>query len=125
MGGIVNALVAPFKAAFNGIAYAWNSTIGKFSVRIPSWVPKIGGNGFDMPDIPYLAEGGIVTAPTLAMIGEKGPEAVIPLTGRNAGVGGTNYITINVQGADPQAVVKALQTYNRTAGPIPVNTRAN
>ena len=36
-----------------------------------------------------------------------------------------NNITINVQGADPQAVVKALQTYNRTAGPIPVNTRAN
>ena len=123
MGGIVNALVAPFKAAFNGIARAWNDTIGKFSVRIPSWVPKIGGNGFDMPDIPYLAEGGIVTGPTLAMIGEKGPEAVIPLTGRNAGVGGTNYITVNVSGADPQAVVQALQKYVRQSGPVPVNIR--
>lgn len=30
-------------------------------------------------DIPWLAEGGVVTGPTLAMIGEAGPEAVIPL----------------------------------------------
>lgn len=36
-----------------------------------------------------------------------------------------NNVTINVQGADPNAVVRALQDYNRTAGPIPVNTRAN
>ena len=31
------------------------------------------------PDIPLLASGGIVTDPTLAMVGEAGPEAVIPL----------------------------------------------
>ena len=49
------------------------------------------------------------------------------LSSNDRGMGGAagNNITINVQGADPQAVVKALQTYNRTAGPIPVNTRAN
>ena len=35
-----------------------------------------------VPNIPYLAEGGIVTGPTLAMIGESGPEAVIPLTAK-------------------------------------------
>ena len=75
-----------------------------------------------------LAEGGILTRPTLAMVAESGPEAVIPLNrlGGMGGMGGTgNTITINVQGADPQAVVRALQQYNRTAGPIPVNTRAN
>lgn len=33
--------------------------------------------------IPFLAEGGIVTKPTLAMIGEAGPEAVIPLKNHN------------------------------------------
>lgn len=32
--------------------------------------------------IPKLAKGGIVTSPTLAIIGEKGPEAVIPLSGK-------------------------------------------
>ena len=85
------------------------------------------GGGIDLaPLIPFLGNGGIVNRPTLAVIGEKGPEAVVPLTGRNAGMGGgvTNYITIN-SGADPQAVVRALQNYNRTAGPVPVNTRAN
>jgi len=78
------------------------------------------------PNIPFLANGGIVSRPTLAVIGESGPEAVVPLSGRNAGMGMgvTNYITIN-SGADPQAVVRALQNYNRTAGPVPVNTRAN
>lgn len=43
----------------------------------------------------------------------------------NSAIGGGNTLIVNVQGADPQAVVKALQDYNRTAGPIPVNTRAN
>lgn len=33
----------------------------------------------DAPDIPYLAKGGVITAPTLAVLGEKAPEAVIPL----------------------------------------------
>jgi hypothetical protein len=40
-----------------------------------------------MPNIPMLANGGIVNSPTLALIGERGPEAVIPLTGPNAGAG--------------------------------------
>jgi hypothetical protein len=33
------------------------------------------------PDIPHLATGGIITRPTLALVGEAGPEAVIPLRG--------------------------------------------
>ena len=88
---------------------------------------NIFGGGIDLaPNIPFLSNGGIVSRPTLAVIGESGPEAVVPLSGRNAGMGmgTTNYITIN-SGADPQAVVRALQNYNRTAGPVPVNTRAN
>jgi hypothetical protein len=43
-----------------------------------------------------LAQGGIVTRPTTALIGERGPEAVIPLNGRH-GFGGTN-VTVIVQG---------------------------
>lgn len=51
-----------------------------------------GGSGVEMPRM--MASGGIVTRPTLAMIGEAGPEAVVPL-GRGGG-GGT---TIIVQGS--------------------------
>jgi hypothetical protein len=56
------------------------------------------------------------------MIGERGPEAVIPLN-RAGGMVGGNTVTINVNGGDPMQVVKALQTYVRTIGPVPVNTR--
>jgi hypothetical protein len=36
-----------------------------------------------------MAEGGIVTKPTVALIGEAGPEAVVPLTGKNSPSSGT------------------------------------
>src|SRR5207244_9564659 len=74
------AISAPFKFAFNTIAGFWNNTVGKISFSVPSWVPGLGGKGFDFPKITPLASGGIVTRPTLAMIGEAGPEAVVPLS---------------------------------------------
>ena len=112
-----------YKAIFNGIATLWNNTIGKLSFSVPKWVPGLGGKGFDVPNIPMLANGGIVTSPTLAMIGERGPEAVIPLTGPNAGGGmGGNTVNINVNGGDPNAVVQALRTYMRQNGSIPIRT---
>ena len=110
-----------YKAIFNGIATLWNNTIGKLSFEVPKWVPGLGGKGFDVPNIPMLAAGGIVTSPTLAMIGERGPEAVIPLTGPNAGGGmGGNTVNINVNGGDPNAVVAALRTYMRQNGSVPI-----
>ena len=42
----------------------------------------------------FMANGGIVRRPTLAMIGERGPEAVIPL-GRGGGMGSMN-VTVNI-----------------------------
>jgi hypothetical protein len=32
-----------------------------------------------LPHIPMLASGGLVNAPTLAVVGEAGPEAVVPM----------------------------------------------
>jgi len=119
VSGYVNGLVAVYKGLFNGIATVWNNTVGKLSFKIPGWVPGIGGKGFDVPEIPMLAEGGIVNSPTLAMIGEAGPEAVVPLN--RAGSLGNN-ITINVNGGDPNAVVAALRTYMRQNGSIPIRT---
>jgi hypothetical protein len=49
------------------------------------------------------------------------------LSSNDRGMGGaagqSNNVTINVQGADPNAVVQALQRYVRTSGPVPVNIR--
>jgi hypothetical protein len=110
------------KTIFNGIAAAWNNTFGKLSFKIPGWVPGVGGKGFEVPNIPMLANGGIVTGPTLAMIGEGGEsEAVIPLSRLDQMTGGGgSKVTINVNGGDPNAVVDALRKYYRQNGPLPV-----
>lgn len=91
--GLVSIITAPFRLAFNSIAALWNNTVGKLSFGVPDWVPGMGGKGWDVPDIPMLGDGGIVTRPTLALIGERGAEAVIPLSGRSRGAGG---VTINI-----------------------------
>jgi hypothetical protein len=70
--------------------------------------------------IPRMAEGGIVSSPTLALIGESGPEAVVPLDRMNTGGG----VTINVTGGLAtsaeigESVVNALRAYSRSAGPL-------
>lgn len=47
----------------------------------------------------HLASGGIVSSPTFALIGESGPEAVVPLSGNmGGGIGGAGNITINING---------------------------
>jgi hypothetical protein len=116
----IKGLLAIFKTVFNGIASLWNNSIGKLSFKFPSFVPGLGGKGFDVPNIPMLAQGGIVTSATLAVIGEAGPEAVVPLSRAGEfGMGGSN-VTINVQGGDPQAVVDALRTYMFRNGSIPI-----
>lgn len=93
LGGVFVAvgetIYGAFKRAFNGIAWLWNNTVGRLSFGVPDWVPGMGGKGFDVPDIPMLAKGGIVSRPTLALIGEAGPEAVVPLS-RGGGMG-THY----------------------------------
>jgi hypothetical protein len=73
--------------------------------------------------VPFLGSGGVVSGPTLSVIGESGPEAVVPLDRAGEfgmGGGGDTYVTINVQGADPNAVVQALRKYLANTGPIPI-----
>ena len=86
--GVFRSLVGIAAAPLNAIISAINTVIGGLNslhVSIPKWVPKYGGQTFSLhiPTIPNvaLAEGGIATAPTTALIGEGGePEAVIPLS---------------------------------------------
>ena len=64
------------------------SGLNRISVDIPSWVPGFGGKtfGLSIPKIPYLAKGGIIDSPTLAMVGEAGKEAVVPLENNKGGL---------------------------------------
>jgi hypothetical protein len=120
---LFDGVLGYYKAIFNGIATLWNNTVGKLSFKVPSWVPGLGGKGFSVPSIPMLAEGGMVNSATLAMIGEKGPEAVIPLDRMREfgmGNGGGPTVNINVNGGDPQSVVDALRTYMFRNGSVPI-----
>lgn len=84
---IVSGLGSIFKAPLNFMIDGINkflSSIGK--VKIPDWVPGVGGKGFSIPRIPRLAKGGIVSASTIANIGEAGTEAVIPLQRNTQGL---------------------------------------
>jgi hypothetical protein len=119
--GMVNAAIG----AVNAIISAYNSIpllpdIPK-APTVP--VPQLGGqapSAVVAKKIPRLAEGGIVSSPTLALIGEAGPEAVVPLDRLNSGGG----VTINVTGGLAtsaeigESVVNALRAYSRSAGPL-------
>ncbi len=77
-----------------------------------------------------MASGGIVSRPTAALIGEAGPEAVVPLSsapGRSAlsgGMGVTN-ITINMPvGSSGDDIIRSLRNNERLNGSIPITPMA-
>lgn len=102
--GLVEALVGIFRVPINGIIGLINGmlsgivagvnlairAINKLNITVPDWVPGIGGKHFGFsigqisaPQIPYLADGGVITSPTMAMVGEyagakQNPEIVTP-----------------------------------------------
>jgi len=120
MSGLANVIKYPFEQAINAIKSLWNNTIGRLSFTIPSWVPGIGGKGWSAPK---LAAGGIVNRPTIALIGEAGPEAVVPLNRSNTPALGTTVI-LNVYALAANAevgrqVYNALREYERTTGKMP------
>ena len=68
------------------------------------------------------ATGGIVNRPTVALIGEAGPEAVVPLnrTRGNGPLPGSAPMVVNITtGADPESVVQAIERYRRRNGSLP------
>jgi phage-related protein len=90
-GDIINGLISGFEGFVNGAVRGLNRVIdavNRLSFTVPDWVPDIGGKSFGfnlqrlseitLPRV-ALAEGGLVTRPTNALIGEAGPEVVIPL----------------------------------------------
>ena len=75
-GELANIAKAPINAVISVINMVL-SKINEMKISIPDWVPGVGGKtlGFNIPQIPMLATGGI------AMVGEGGePEAVLPLS---------------------------------------------
>jgi len=115
--GVINAVLSAMEKGLNFAIKGLNTILDGIDKAAGPWV-----NFGSIPEVklPRLAEGGIVTSPTIAMIGERGPEAVIPLN-RAGGMGMGNQITVNVSSADPNAVVAALQQYIRDRGALPIS----
>ena len=87
--GIWDGISSGFRGAINAIIKGMNWLIrglNKIHFSIPDWVPGAGGKSFGIHigEIPLLARGGVVDKKTLAMLGEHGKEAVLPLE-RNTG----------------------------------------
>jgi hypothetical protein len=105
---ILNTLIFAVRDAINAIIRGINA----ISFDVPDWVPGIGGKtlGFSLSEltwsgIPKLAEGGITTRATTAVIGESGREAVLPLESNTAWMDalaeriGSGNVTIKFDGS--------------------------
>ena len=82
LGKVFSGIINLYKGYINGIISGINTAIGLLNkIKIPDWeiFGSYAGKGINIPKIPKLAEGGIVDKPTLAMVGEAGREAVVPL----------------------------------------------
>jgi TP901 family phage tail tape measure protein len=111
--GIVKSAFGAIGNAIKGYINIWIrfinvliSGLNKIHFTVPNipGVPHRGETyGISIPSVPYLAQGGIVDQPTLAVIGEAGPEAVVPLSrGGSYGMGsvtfGAGAVVVNVGG---------------------------
>jgi hypothetical protein len=116
---IANIIIGGIEFMVNSIIDGINLMIGalnKVKVKAPDWVPIIGGKtfGFNLSEIanarlgriPELAEGGFVDGPTTALIGEAGPEVVVPLNRfeQMMGLDGSRGQTINYYAAPNQSL---------------------
>lgn len=123
MAGAASTAVDTITPKFQAMADGIHGVLGtipnhipiQFDMRLTGELPPgvsggtaIGGSGLTTSyetRIPAMAAGGIVTRPTFAMVGEDGPEAVVPLDDY-AGGGGTINITVN--GTADRAFAKTL-----------------
>jgi hypothetical protein len=130
---IINGILGAFESVVNGAIMMVNGIIRAYNAipLVPNIntiehinMPSIGGSAEQIAgrmNLPRMADGGIISAPTLLLAGESGPEAIVPLD-RMRGIGGN--VTINVTGGLAtsaeigESVVNALRAYSRSAGPL-------
>ena len=136
---VFSSIVGIIKAPINAIIGGVNAVIrGLNSIKVPDWVPGLGGAHPNFPTIPLLAKGGVVDNATMAIIGEAGKEAVMPLennTGwitnlagqlaERGGAGGRNTVNISVnvetkggdfEEADAINIAKKINTALKSQG---------
>lgn len=81
-GGIFDGIAAMAKAPINAMIGLINGFLGGLNrIKIPKWVPGVGGKSFNISQIPYLAKGGHLINGQ-AIVGEAGPELLTAKDGK-------------------------------------------
>jgi hypothetical protein len=97
---------------------------GKKNEVIRTFIPPDETGRLGLNRFSRLAKGGIVMGPTNALIGEAGPEAIVPLSGANSAKMGTTYnIVVNAgigtSGSQVgKEIVDAIKRFEKTSGPV-------
>lgn len=123
--GVWESIKGIAKGAMNGIISIINGLIGGLNkLKIPDWVPGIGGQGINIPLIPQFAKGTPRTPDTF-IAGEAGAELITNAKNRTVFTAAeTGRIAENVQGVREvvmmapalQAAITAAQAARVTAG---------
>lgn len=112
--GVFSGLGEIFKAPFKVIVSVINTVIrGLNKLKVPDWVPGIGGMGINIPEIPGFAKGTNRT-PSTFIAGENGPELITDAANRKVFTAAqTGQIFNNMAGA---ANLNTANNVNATAG---------
>ena len=122
--GVWDGILAICKGVINGITGAVNVVIrGLNSLKVPDWVPGIGGMGINIPEIPQLAKGSKNTPDTF-IAGEAGPELITNAPGRTVYTAQQTKDIFSAQNVAAQVAQtagtgKASQVYYNTTNNAP------
>ena len=127
VSGAVNAVLSTAANIINGFISSIN-----FAIRIINRIPGVNIRRIRELHIPAMAQGGVVDSATLAMIGENGKEAVVPLENNlewlnklagmlNERMGGSTPIVLQVDGKTfAQISCDSINQLTRQRGSIPL-----
>ena len=105
--GAWDGLTSIVKGVINGIIGIINSAISALnSIKIPDWVPGVGGKGINIPTLPTFARG-TKNTPDTFIAGENGPELITGAPGRVVYTAQQTKDIMTVQGAAAQAAATA------------------
>lgn len=121
--GVWDGILSICKGVINGITGAVNVVIrGLNSLKVPDWVPSIGGKGINIPEIPQLAKGSKSTPDTF-IAGEAGPELITNAPGRTVYTAQQTKDIFSAQNAAAQVAQAAGA--GQTASQVFYNTTNN
>ena len=108
-----------FRNAFNWIIGKVNAMIGGLNkIKLPDWVPGLGGKGINIPKIPTLWKGSNYTLGGLTLVGEQGPELVNMPRGASVTPAHKTEQMLNNANGPVEIVLKIDNFYNNTANDI-------